>query len=80
MSHQFPPKRRGQKPKFDHEKIEELLKAGEKPFKIMLLLGCSMGFYGMCERKWEERKYNFEKLVPVGYVRLQPVIILSKIM
>jgi hypothetical protein len=56
MNQQFPPKRRGQKPKFDHEKIEELLKAGEKPFKIMLLLGCSYGVLRHVRKKMGRKK------------------------
>lgn len=56
MSHQLPPKKKGQKPKFDHEKIEELLKAGEKPFKIMLLLGCSYGVLRYVRKKMGRKK------------------------
>jgi len=56
MSQRFPPKRKGQKPKFDHEKIEELLKAGEKPIKIMLLLGCSYGVLRYVRKKKGRQK------------------------
>ncbi|GLI14747.1 hypothetical protein MTHERMMSTA1_18730 [Methanosarcina thermophila MST-A1] len=56
MSRQSPPKRRGQKPKFDHEKIEELLRAGEKPVKIMLLVGCSYGVLRYVRKKMGRKK------------------------
>jgi hypothetical protein len=56
MRSRSPPKRRGQKPKFDHEKIEELLKAGEKPVKIMLLLGCSYGVLRYVRKKMGRKK------------------------
>ena len=56
MSCQSPPKRRGQKPKFDHEKIEELLRAGEKPVKIMLLVGCSYGVLRYVRKKMGRKK------------------------
>ena len=56
MSRRFPPKRRGQKPKFDHEKIEELLRAGEKPVKIMLLVGCSYGVLRYVRKKMGRKK------------------------
>jgi hypothetical protein len=56
MSQQFPPKKKGQKPKFDHEKIKELLNAGEKPFKIMLLLGCSYGVLRYVRKKMGRKK------------------------
>jgi hypothetical protein len=56
MSNRFPQKKKGQKPKFDHEKIEELLKAGEKPVKIMLLLGCSYGVLRYVRKKMGRKK------------------------
>ncbi|HOA68676.1 hypothetical protein SAMN02910340_01217 [Methanosarcina thermophila] len=56
MSRRSPPKRRGQKPKFDHEKIEELLRAGEKPVKIMLLVGCSYGVLRYVRKKMGRKK------------------------
>lgn len=56
MSRKSPPKRRGQKPKFDHEKIEELLRAGEKPLKIMLLVGCSYGVLRYVRKKMGRKK------------------------
>jgi hypothetical protein len=56
MSHQSPPKKKGQKPKYDHKKIEELLKAGKKPFEIMLLLGCSYGVLRYVRKKRGRKK------------------------
>jgi hypothetical protein len=49
-------KKRGQKPKFNHARIIELLKAGEKPFKIMLLLGCSYGVLRYVRKKMKSKK------------------------
>jgi hypothetical protein len=49
-------KRPGQKPKFNHAEIIRLLKAGEKPFKIMLLLGCSYGDLRYVRKKMGRKK------------------------
>lgn len=49
-------KKKGPAPIYNHEKIIELLKAGETPLKIMLLLGCSYSVIRYVRKKMKEKK------------------------